>query len=319
MNPGKCFVLLGLCMLLAIPAQAADFPNRSITVNNAWVPGGIVEMSYRPVGDELAKLLGTNVVLNPASGAGGLMGVNKTLQGRKDGYNLLLTSDMSVLALSKLRNSRWNYHDFVPIGSYGTTLNGLAVKKGDPRFSNLEEFIAYAKAHPGELSVGQAGMLSTEHVGSAMARHAMGVDYKFVPFDGSLPAAAACAGGHIDAVFTPRLFHEGLQPLAVSTETRSKDFPDIPTFKEKGFDVIFSTNYGLFARKGTPEEQIAVLRDAMNKAVHTEANLNNLPRVRMSPIFYNGEDWAKLMDQTGKTIDTLVEQKIITPENSKKQ
>lgn len=179
--------------------------------------------------------------------------------------------------------------------------------------------IAYAKAHPGELSVGQSGMLSTEHVGSAITRQAMGVDYKFVPFDGALPAAAACTGGHIDAVFTPMLYYEGLQPLAITAETRSKDFPDIPTFREKGIDAVFNTNYGLFARKGTPEEQIAVLRDAMNKAVHSEANLNNLPRVRMSPVFYIGEDWAKLMDQTGKGIDTLIEQKIITPENSKKQ
>lgn len=319
MNSIRLFVVSLLGLLLAIPAQAADFPNRAITVNNAWVPGGIVEMSYRPNGDELAKLLGTNVVLNPSSGAGGLMGVNKTLQGRKDGYNLLLTSDVSILALSKLRNSRWNHQDFVPIGSYGTTLYGLAVKKGDPRFSNLEEFIAYAKAHPGELNVGQSGMLSTEHIGSAIASQAMGVDYKFVPFDGALPAAAACAGGHIDAVFTPMLYYEGLEPLAITALERSKDFPDVPTFKEKGHDAVFSTNYGLFARKGTPEEQITILRDAMNKAVHSEANINNLPRVKMSPVFYIGDDWGKLMDDESKTIDNLIEHKVIVPDSGKKK
>lgn len=314
--PHVCSTLIASLVFVGT-ASAADFPSRSITVNNAWVPGGIVEMSYRPCGDELARLLNTNVVLNPASGAGGLMGVNKTLQGKKDGYNLLLTSDMSILGLSQLRKVRWNYDDFIPIGSYGTTSYGLVIKKGETRFTNLDEFIAYAKAHPGELSCGQSGMLGTEHIGSAMMKTALGIDYKFVPFDGALAAVAAVGSGHIDCAFTPMLYYDTITPIAGCGEERFKDYPDVPTFKEKGYNFTFDSSYGLFARKGTPEAQIKILRDAMLKAVNSEANLNNLPRVRMNPIFYIGEDWENLMKSRIENIHYLIKEGIIVPEEGK--
>ena len=312
-----CSALLASLALVGT-AFADDFPTRSITVNNAWIPGGIVEMSYRPCGDELAKILKTNVVLNPASGAGGLMGVNKTLQGKKDGYNLLLTSDMSLVGLSQLRRVSWNFDDFIPIGSYGSTSYGLVIKKGEKRFTNLEEFVAYAKAHPGELSCGQSGMLGTEHIASAMMQKALGIDYKFVPFDGTLAAVAAVGSGHIDCAISPMLYYDTITPIAACGAERFKDYPEVPTFKEKGYDFTFDSSYGIFARKGTPEEQVRILREAMQKAVNSEANLQNLPRVRMNPIFYIGEDWENLMKDRAAELQELVKAGVIISEKGKK-
>ena len=134
-----CTLICTAFFLLSAPALAAgDFPTRTINVINAWLPGGIGEMAYRPVGDELAKILKTNVVLVPSAGAGGLMGVNKALTSRPNGYNLLLTTDASLIGLSTLRKVRWSMDDFIPVGSLGSPSVGLAIRKGDPRFSTFE-------------------------------------------------------------------------------------------------------------------------------------------------------------------------------------
>lgn len=313
-------MVVALCALLlasltpAGGAAAANFPLRTISVYNAWVPGGIVEMSYRPVGDELARILNTNVVLVPSAGAGGLMGVNKALASKADGYNLLLTSDASLVTLSKLRRVRWNLDDFIPLGNYGTTSYGLVVKKDDSRFATLEDFIAYAKDHPGELSCGQSGMLGTEHVGSAMMLDALGLDIKLVPFDGTLPAVAALGSGHIDCAVSPMLYYETVRPLAAFSAERYAEYPALPTFREKGFDVEWGSSYGLFARKGTPPDQVKILVEALARAVRTESVLANLPNVRMNPDFAQGENWAKLMEERAAKVQGLVDAGVIVPE-----
>ena len=304
--------LLLLC--LASPALAAEFPSRTITVINAWLPGGIVEMSYRPVNEELIKILDNHIILSPNSGAGGLMGVSKALQGKPDGYNLLLTSDASLLTLSTLRKVRWSLDDFIPIGSYGSTSYGLAVKKGDPRFNTLEEFVAYAKAHSGELTVGISGMMGTEHVGAAMMMSALGIKMKIIPYDGALQAVGAVGTGHIDCTVTPILYNETISPLAGFGDERYPAYPELKTFREYGYDVEWGSNYGLFARKGTPAAQIAVLQQAMAKAVQKPAVLNNLPRVKMNPQFYLGQKWADLMVTRVKKVKDMIAQGVLVPE-----
>ena len=122
-----CTLICTAFFLLSAPALAAgDFPTRTINVINAWLPGGIGEMAYRPVGDELAKILKTNVVLVPSAGAGGLMGVNKALSSRPNGYNLLLTTDASLIGLSTLRKVRWSMDDFIPVGSLGSPIGSYS-------------------------------------------------------------------------------------------------------------------------------------------------------------------------------------------------
>lgn len=310
-----CALILTICSLVASSALAAgNFPSRTINVINAWLPGGIGEMTYRPAGDELAKILKTNLVLVPSAGAGGLMGVNKALSSRPTGYNLLLTTDASLIGLSTLRKVRWNVDDFVPIGTLGSPSVGLAIRKGDPRFSTLEEFVAYAKAHPGELSGGQAGMLGTEHMNSAIVYNALGIDVKLVPFDGTLGVVAALSSGHIDCTVTSMLYYEGIQPLAGCGSERYPSFPDMPTLKEKGYDVDWGYSWGLFARKGTPPDQVKILADAMREAVKSNAVLENLDNVKMNPDFMQGEEWANIIKERTKKVEGLIERGIIIPE-----
>jgi len=310
----KNTITLFLLLCLASPAMAAEFPSRTITVINAWLPGGIVEMSYRPVNDELIKILNNNVILSPNAGSGGLLGVSKALQGKADGYNLLLTSDASLLTLSTLRKVRWTLDDFIPIGSYGSTSYGLAIKKGETRFSTLEEFIAYAKAHSGELTVGTSGMMGTEHVGAAMMMSALGIKMKIIPFDGTMQAVGAVGSGHVDCTVTPMLYNETIYPIAAFGAQRYAAYPELKTFREYGYDVEWGSNYGLFARKGTPAAQVALLQQAISKAVQTEAVLANLPRVKMNPEFHLGQDWADLMANRVKKVKALIAQGILVPE-----
>lgn len=304
-------------LFLTGTAAAADFPSKPISIYNAWVPGGIAEMIYRPVGDQMAKILNTNLVLVPSSGAGGLMGVNKALSSKADGYNLLLTTDVSLLSLSNLRNVRWSIEDFIPIGSLGTSSAALIIKKDDPRFATLDEFITYAKSHPGELSCGQSGMLSTEHISSVAVLSALGIKAKLVPFDGSLQVAAAVVSGHVDFMVTDMSYYEGVLPLAAISATRYPSFPELPTLKELGYDVDWGPSYGLFARKGTPPEQIQVLRDALAKAVQVDSVKTTLENMRVNPIFYSGDEWLANMRNRELFIDKIIEKGLITPQKKK--
>lgn len=314
MKLSRIFLSLATALCFMGTAMAADFPSKPISVYNAWVPGGIAEMAYRPTGDVLSKILKTNFVLVPSSGAAGLMGVNKALSSKADGYNILLTTEVSLLSLSKLRNVRWSIDDFIPIGSLGAGPAALIIKEGDPRFSNFEEFVAYAKAHPGELSCGQSGMLSAEHVGSAQVLSALGIDAKLVPFDGSLQVAAAVVSGHIDFMVTDMSYYEGVKPLVAVSPDRYPNFPELPTFKELGYDVNWGPNYGLFVRKGTPEDQIKVLREALTEALKDPNTLEILKRMHISTQFYIGDEWKSIMQERAEIIDNLIEKGVLVPQ-----
>lgn len=314
MKLSRFFLSLAASVLFIGNAIAADFPTKPISVYNAWVPGGVAEMTYRPTGDVMSKILNTNFVLVPSSGAAGLMGVNKALSSKADGYNILLTTEVSLLSLSKLRNVRWTVDDFIPIGSLGAGPAALIIKEGDPRFSNLEEFIAYAKAHPGELSCGQSGMLSAEHVGSAQVLSALGIKAKLVPFDGSLQVAAAVVSGHVDFMVTDMSYYEGVLPLAAVSPDRYPNFSELPTFKELGYDVNWGPNYGLFVRKGTPPEQIKILQETLAKAVQDKGVQEILKRMHISTQFYIGEEWNDIIQERSDIIDNLIEKGIIVPQ-----
>lgn len=306
-------LILSLCM--AFSAWGADYPKRTITVINAWLPGGIIELGFRPVMDEMSRILGVNMVLSPNAGASGVIGTNKALASRPDGYTLLLTTDSSLVTLSRLRKVRFGTEDFQPVGTYGMSPISFCIRKGDDRFGNLDEFVAYAKAHPGELSVGLSGMQGTNHVAAAMAMHEMGLNLKLVPFDGALQVVSAVGSRHVDCAVTEILYNENVQPVAFFARERNPDYPDVPTFSEKGYpDIIWGSNFALFARAGTPPEAMDKLTAAMTQAVATPAARENLKKLYITTTFFPGPELQQMIAERSVLLQGLIDKGVMIPE-----
>lgn len=309
-------LLLCLFTLFSIfPASAADYPKRTITVINAWLPGGQVELAFRPVMDEMMKLLGVTMVLAPNAGAGGLIGTNAALQAKPDGYTLLLTTEGSVVSLCGLRNVRFGIDDFVSIGSYATGPLSLCINANESRFKTLEDFIAYAKENKGKVSIGITGKLSINHIAVSMLIDAFGLDVNLVPFDGALQVVGALGSGHVDAGISEMLYNPSVKGIAMYSAERNPNFPDIPTFTEKGYpQVKWGNNFALYANSKVPQEAVAVLRDAMTKAVNSPASLDTLKKLNFNPIFYSGAELDELMRERTVLLNKLIEKGVIEPE-----
>ena len=313
----KCLFLFLVTLCIASPAFAADYPKRTITVINAWLPGGQVELAFRPVMDEMTRILGQTMVLSPSAGAGGLIGTNKALQAKPDGYTLLLSTEGSIVSLTGLREVRFKLDDLVSIGSYATGPLSLCIGANDSRFTTLEEFVDYARKHPGEATIGITGMLSINHIAAALFIDAFNLNVRLIPFDGALQVVGALGSGHIDAGISELLYNESIKAVAMYLKERSPEFSDVPTFTEKGYpQVTWGNNFALFASANLPPKAIEVLRDAMTKAVKAPAVAENLKKLHFSPIFLSGAELDALMRTRSSQLSGLVAKGVIKPEKN---
>lgn len=308
---GVLTLLTGLTAL-ASPVTAATYPSRSVTAMNAFMPGGLLELAFRPIADELSKSLAVNIVISPAAGAGGVVGATKALSQKPDGYTYLLYNDSILVSLSTLRDVRFNVESFIPVCSMGSSSSSFVIKQGDARFNNLDEFVKYAKEHPGTLSIGMTGRKSGGEISMTQFMHAAGISMKLVPFDGAAAVTSALIGGHIDGAVT-EVFNEQMLPLALVGD-RNVDYPDLPTFQDLGYDVYWVSNNGLFALKGTDPERIKTMEDAMVKALQSPTVLTAIKNLRLGATFHHGSEWQDQIHQMRQRLQKLVDLGLITPE-----
>ncbi|WP_281246535.1 Bug family tripartite tricarboxylate transporter substrate binding protein [Desulfovibrio litoralis] len=265
--------------------------------------------------DEMMKSLGATMVLSPNAGAGGLIGTNKALQAKPDGYTLLLTTEGSMVSLVGLRNVRFGLDDWVSIGSYATGPLSLCINASESRFKTLEEFIAYAKENKGKVSIGITGKLSINHIAAALLIEAYGLDVRLVPFDGALQVVGAVGSGHIDAGISEMLYNTSIKGIAMYSKERNPNFPDIPTFTEKGYpQVNWGNHFALYASSKIPKESVTVLREAMTKAVNSPTSLDTLQKLHFNTIFLSGDELDALMRDRVAQLNKLVEKGVIEPE-----
>ena len=265
------FALAG--SLLAMPALAA-FPEKPVTVICPWSAGGGTDTLLRALSKEAEKHLGQTINVVNQTGGGGAIGHNAIRAARPDGYTVgMITFELNSLPPQGLVPFTWK--DFDPLMRINSDPAALTVKADAP-YSNVKGFIDYAKANPGEVSIGNSGPGSVWHIAAGLAADKTGIKVKHVPFDGANPAVTALVGGHIKAVAVSVAEVKGqvqagnLKILGVMSGERDKIFPDVPTFKEQGVDVQFYTWRGLGLPKGVPAEAKAKIADAYKKAFDSQ-------------------------------------------------
>ena len=258
----------GVLLLIGVDvsAQSQAYPTKTIRFVVPYVPSGGVDFVARTLAEKLSQTLGHSVIVDNRPGGSTNIGTELVARAAPDGYTFLVASVPTSVNMTLFKNLRFNIiTDFIHISLLSTAPNILVVHPSLP-VKSVPELIAYAKARPGQLTFGSAGIGTSNHLSGELFKIMGGIDMLHVPYKGGGAAVTELLGGHISMYFaTPpsvmsHVQSGKLRALGVTSEKRSASVPDIPTISESGlpgFDQ--SAWHGLFAPAGTPAPIIAKL------------------------------------------------------------
>jgi tripartite-type tricarboxylate transporter receptor subunit TctC len=259
---------LALC---GAAAQAQDFPTRAIRVVVPQAPGGGTDILGRNVAQKLAEQLHQPAVVENRAGAGSLIGTEFVARAPADGYTLLVGGIFNmVMNKALIRDLSYEpARDFVPLG-YVSAYPFVLLARPELPTASLAELVQYAKARPGKLSYGSAGIGTLQHVWGTILVKSLGMEMLHVPFKGAANAHQEMMAGRLDLLFdnlsaSKQYVQSGrLKGLAVSSARRAPQLPDVPTIVETGLTQFEGESwFGLFAPAATPAPVVDVLRNAL--------------------------------------------------------
>ena len=293
-------------------AAQEPYPSRPITVVAPFPPGGVADLTARPVGAAMEKALRQPVVVVNKTGAAGAVGMQFVATSKPDGYTLLLAlSSISIIPeADKLfgRPPAFTVDQFAPIALISADPTVLVVRAESP-WKTAREFIEDARKRPGQISYSSSGIYGTLHMATELLSHAAGINLRHVPYPGAGPALTAVLGGHVDAlasgpaVVLPHIKAGKLRALAGWGERRVAALPDVPTFKELGYpEAEFYIWAGLFAPRGTPEPVLQKLRDALRVAVNDPEFKSAMDKLQTPVAFKQGEEFQKFFEADARRL-----------------
>ncbi len=264
---------------LAAPALAqGKFPDRPIRLIIPWPPGGSADAQLRSMAEIAGKALGQTVVTENRPGASGTLGAQfLTTQARPDGYTL---SQMHLSIIRRpyiVRNPPWDaVRDFSHIIGLCGWMYGIAVKADGP-IKSWADYLAYARANPGRLTYTTSGIATTNHLTMEEIAAREKIDIVHVPYRASNEAAVAVASGEVMSVadssaWAPLVEGGQLRLICVWTAERSPRFPQAPTLRELGYDMVITSPYGISGPKGMDPGVVRLLHDAFHAALMDPAN-----------------------------------------------
>ena len=264
--------LLALLMtfILGAVASAQEFPTKAIELVLPFGPGGSHDLTARAVASVAHQYLGQPLLVVLKPGGGGAVGSQHVIRAKPDGYTLLFggTGPNTVFAL--VQKAPIGPDQFTSVARINHSPTIFAVRAEAP-WKSFREVIEYAKKNPGKFNFANTGPWGAADLPMRLIARAAGIDYNNIPHDGGGPAMLAVLGGHADATFgfSPQLLPQvaagKMRALAVTDTKRHGDFPNVPTVKEEGFDVVFTMWRAVAAPKGTPQFILDKLEAAFRK------------------------------------------------------
>jgi tripartite-type tricarboxylate transporter receptor subunit TctC len=286
---------------LAMPALAQrGFPDKPIRMLVPWAPGGTTDVQMRVFSEQASKRLGQPVVVENKAGAGGILGAQALLNERPDGYTLaqMPISVFRVPFMSQ-RPPFDPLTDFTYISHLTGYLFGVVVKADAP-WPDFNAFLADAKANPGKFNYGTPGVGTSLHITMEQVATKQGVQWVHVPFRGVAENMQALLGGQIHATADSSgwgpLVEEGrLRLLVTWGPERAKRFPQVPTLKELGMDIVSTSPYGVAGPKGMDPAVVRVLDTAFKEAVADPAHVAVLDKFDMPPMHMGPEAYTNFV------------------------
>ncbi|SHN68564.1 tripartite tricarboxylate transporter substrate binding protein [Bradyrhizobium erythrophlei] len=286
---------------------AMDWPTHTISMIVPFPAGGQADLAARPIAHALEQILGKSVIVdNRAGGAGGAIGNAAAARAEPDGYTLLMTlSSLAVLPEADRlfdRPAVYEVSQFAPVARVLADPTLLAIPASAP-WKTLEEFVADARKRPGEIRYGSSGPYGTLHVAMEMFAASAGIKLQHIPYRGAAPALNAILTGTVDAVASApgtlrQLVDDGkMRVLANWGAERIASFPDLPTFKERGYqDVEFYIWAGLFAQKALPQPIMTRLREAMAQSVKNPEVIKTFETAGSPVAYMDAPEFAKFVE-----------------------
>ena len=259
---------------VSLAASQDKYPSKPITMIVPFAAGGSSDVIARLVGDEMGRVLGQRIVMENMGGAGGATALTRAARSEPDGYTIVIgNSGTNAAAYTIYPDLKYTNADFAPIGLVAKTSPMIALKLDFPA-RTLAEFVAYAKANPGKVSLGHAGVGSSNYLICRNFVRAAGVDVALVSYRGAGPALNDAMGGQIDGVCDAATSLSGaiegkkVHGLVVATPSRLASLPDVPTSTEAGLPAFQAQGWNaLFVPKNTPQPIIARLNEALLTAL----------------------------------------------------
>jgi tripartite-type tricarboxylate transporter receptor subunit TctC len=313
-----CLVLFAVAaVVLARPAAAQDWPAKPIRAFIPFAAGSATDIIPRAVFDQLSPVLGQPIVVENRGGAGGALGVGEVTRAEPDGYTIL--ADSSALTVAPWIVTDLPYDTakdlsaVIPLGKNGNVL----VVNPAKGWKTAQDLVAAAKANPGTINYGSAGVGTATHVSAERFRASAGFEATHIPYKGGAEALTDLLGGRIDFYFCPistalPLIHDGrLTALAISTPTRASDLPDVPTTLEAGYpDSDYTVWYGVFMPAKTPRDIVQKFYRAATGVLQSPAMQQKLKQLAVDPFPMTPEQFdqyvAKDLDANGRLFQAVV-------------
>jgi len=308
-------------LALSLQAAAQSYPSQPIRMIAPFPPGGSVDIMARLIGEPLGRQLGQNIVVENRSGASGNLGMEAAARAAPDGYTLVLNTIPLVTNQSLFKNLTWDpIKDYVHIGMVATAPHALVVPPKNPA-NSVKELIAAARASPGKLNYASAGIGTTFHFCAEMFKDETGTNIVHVPYKGGGPALVDTLSGQVDMSFPtlsavlPHVKAGKLKALAVTSSSRSKLLPDVPTMQEAGVQGFEFTQWlAILAPAGTPQPIVAQLNKALNAALGSKEVAEKFAQQGFEPFITSPEEARKFLANEVQRYARLIKARGITAE-----
>ncbi len=292
-------------------AQSQAFPSKPIKLVIAFPAGGPTDITMRALADNASRILGQTVIIENKPGAGGTLPAQQLQSTPADGYTLAQIP-LGVFRLPYTTKINWD-----PVKDLAYVLNvtgyafGLVVPADSP-LKTWTHFVGWAKANPGKLSYGSTGTLTSPHLTMELIAQKLGLELLHVPYKGSADLMQSILGGNIMAAadstgFAPQVEAGKLRVLNTWGAERLARFPDAPTLKELGLDMVQNSPFGIAAPRDTPPAIVKRLHDAFKQAMEQPSYKTALGKYDMVPMYMSSAAYSKFAQETFAREKALVE------------
>jgi tripartite-type tricarboxylate transporter receptor subunit TctC len=315
--PWACGALVGAAWM---PARAQAWPARAVRIVVGTAPGGGVDLMARALAQPLSDLLGQSIAIDNKAGGSGNLSAAEIIRSTPDGYNLLFgPMTQQTVNPSLIKGSPNSARDLVPVGLIGRSQLHLYAKKGLPA-ANVAELVKLARAKPGSISYGSSGVGTSPHLLAELFQKRAGVSLLHVPYKGSGPALQSILAGETDITFTTGVGYQHVRTgrlgmLAVASDRRAPEFPEVPTMIEAGYpDIVFDAWIGIWAPVATPQAVLDRLTKALSDACAQPAVMKKFSDFNAEAKFVDSANFRRMLEKETETMSALVRERNISAE-----